>query len=128
MDKDGSPSLIVLFQNLATESQDGQEIPRNAIAPKEWALFTRWKFEEADKGKTFIQIVQINWPDGSEFKRSDVPFATTDLIHQVTMNIIGFPIGQEGRIQLKLWLESDSHRVGVEHSFWLNVTHKKRTP
>lgn len=128
MDKEGNASLIVLFENLTVDSKEQAEIPRNAVSPKEWAVFTRWQMNEDEKERPFVQCILVRWPDGSEFNKGAVQFPSLPVstIKQVTLSIMGFPVGQEGPIKIILWLELDSKRVTDEYACTLNVLHKKK--
>src|ERR1700722_14259893 len=67
IDDSGVASLISLFGNVIITLPQDAEIPPNALAPKEWALFASWDYELDDDGKEFLQIVQILFPDGKFF-------------------------------------------------------------
>ena len=111
VDSSGTASLISLFNELQVGlmPQTGS-LPPDAVAPKEWAVFTSWRKEPEDIGKEYIQVVQILNPDGSIFKEERIKFTfgADKTHHQNTMNTIGFPVGREGTYILKMWLEHDA--------------------
>src|SRR5208282_4342293 len=124
IDENKNISLIVLLQNVSASSPDKSEIPRNAITPKEWTVFAMWQPAAEDYGREFNQIIQILWPDGSEFKKHALTFHfERDKIHHTRMTVIGFPVGQAGKLTLNMWLEADSRPVGESHSYVIQVTH-----
>ncbi len=124
VDERGNVSLIVLLHEINAEIPAQTEIPKNAVTPKEWAIFSMWKPLPQDNGRSFEQAVQMLWPDGSEFKTARLGFRLeANKIHHNRMSIVGFPIGQSGSVTLNMWLEQNSKRVGELHSFILNVAH-----
>ena len=123
LDDRANASLIVLMQNLDVQV-GAQGIPKNAVTPKEWAVFTVWEWLPDDHGKEFTQIIQVLWPDGSEFKRTAMKFqAGQKRYHQNRLMIIGFPAGQVGQIAVNMWLEEDSRKIGDLYSYFLTVSH-----
>src|SRR2546426_656904 len=111
MDENKNASLIVLIENINVAP--GQEkIPRDAVTPKEWAIFTQWVLSEEEQDKPFVQIMQALWPDGTEFNKTSHPLPTQKVaVKQLNMGVVGMPVGQEGKITLKLWLELESSPV-----------------
>lgn len=125
LDDQGNASLIVLFHSLDARGTTG-DIPKNAVTPKEWAIFTMWQWLPEERGKEFSQIIQILWPDGTEFKRFPLEFKAGERkYHQNRVNIVGFPIGQIGEITVNMWLEENSRRFGDTYSYSLAVSHAR---
>ena len=127
LDRENNVSLINLLQGLNVKarpdaSQAVQPLPRNSVAPKDWSIFSFWKPEQEDFEKPFQHVLQVLWPDQTEFKRhtGEVRFAEGKS-QQVAINIVGFPVGQAGDITVNVWLESNSHRVGNVHSWVVKV-------
>lgn len=108
MDEHKNPSLIVLIENINVGSRE-EKIPRNAVTPKEWAIFTQWIFQEEEQDKPFVHIVQVFWPDKTEFNKitSPIPIERA-AVKQMNLRIVGMPVGQEGTVTVKLWLELES--------------------
>ena len=126
IDEHGNATLIILMQNVGVQAGK-EEIPKNAVTPKEWAVFALWEPLPEDYGKTFVQVLQTLLPDGSEFKKSEMRFQMQEKLQQNRMAIMGFPVGQVGRLTLNMWLEVDSVRVGEVHSYCLTVSHIRDT-
>jgi len=73
----------------------------------------------------FSQVIQILWPNKSEFLKRSVQFRFQGhQKHSVLMNVSGFPIGQIGEVIVNMWLERDSQRIGEIHSWAVEVEHK----
>jgi len=125
-DEDGSVSLIALLRNIRVAV--GKEgIPKNALTPKEWAIFTLWQpSEPGDVGKTFHQAIQLLWPDGSEFTRSNTEFKVEQgKTNETRVKILGFPAGQAGKLTLNTWLEEKSPRGAEVYSYTVDVSHNR---
>ena len=124
VDERKNVSLINLLQGIEAARQDPSLLmPKNAVSPMPWAVFTLWKPVEGDLGKQFSQIVQVMWPDRSEFKKVSLDFKIQDKNHQVRVDILGFPIGQVGDVLVNAWIEWDRRRVGGIHTWSVPVTH-----
>lgn len=124
IDENQNPTLVVLMQGLGAAPLPGQpaEIPRNAVGPKEWCIFSVWRPSDQDYGKLFNQRIQLLWPDGSEFQNAHFAFQfEKGKSHQIRMNMFGFPIGQVGDVTLNMWLERDSKKIGEMHSRTITV-------
>ena len=127
VDENHTSSVIVIFQTITAQVPANAEMPQNAVAPKEWAIFTTWEPLPEDVGSTVRQIVQVLWPDDTEFQRTPptpIHFKN-DRPQQVRLNIFGFPIGKTGKITFNVWLEdSGGQRIGATHSCSAWVDHK----
>ncbi len=117
-DKRDVPSLITLIQNieLGMNQADGTsaDIPRNAVFPKEWFIYTRWQSFDEDVGKNFEQVFQVFWPDGEKFVEQRVtlkPIVKDDDIQQSSLQLGGLPGGQVGLVDILTWLDSEGSRV-----------------
>src|SRR5271157_362574 len=68
MDKEDRASLISLFNTISAQIlPTNQAIPSNAVAPKEWYVYTSWETEPEDIGKEYRQVVQLLYPNGEPF-------------------------------------------------------------
>jgi hypothetical protein len=127
VDQNKSISLIELLQGLEVRSPvpNAPRPPRNLVVPKEWSIFTFWKPGPDDfGGQTFVQVVQVLWPDGTEFNRNEQRFQFEEgKKHTVIVNINGFPAGQEGEVEIKVWLEQNSRFVAEPHTWFVDVKH-----
>ena|SRR5579862_5253096 len=123
IDDNNNASLVVLMQNIhgSLIGKKDVEIPKNAISPQAWAVYAIWTAAQEDIGKSFVQTVQVFWPDKSEFKRAEVPFTVTERTHQNRINVIGFPIGQPGTVIVRLWLEENSKPITEPLEWPINV-------
>lgn len=123
MDEHKNPSLIVLMENINVAHRQ-EKIPRDAVTPREWAIFNQWIFQEEEQDKPFVEIVQLFWPDKTEFHKLETPLPTQRAeIKQMNHRIVGIPVGQEGKVTIKLWLELQSQPATEIFIKNLNVKH-----
>ena len=114
-DSEGFSSLIALFNELTVFISEGSPSPpANAVAAREWAIFTSWEGEPADDGKEFRQIFQLLYPDGTPFGQEMAFLFTVHAdkrYNQVIAKSMGFPIGQPGKYLIQMRLEQDGSTV-----------------
>jgi len=134
-DKRETPSLITLIQNveisIVQEAESSVEFPLNAVVPKEWFIYTRWQSSDEDVGKNFEQVFQVNWPDGEKFIEQRVqlkPIVKDDDLQQSSLQLMGFPAGQPGLIEIATWLDSDGHRMSDIIKCTVRVKHTPKQP
>jgi len=120
-------TLVEILQNIGVPVPENVVIPANAVTPKDWSVFTMWKTDPADAGKSYTQIVQLLWPDKTEFQNGvlSLEIEADKATHQSTVNIMGFPVGQEGPVTINTWLELNGKKVGEEYSYIISVKHQK---
>jgi hypothetical protein len=124
LDQGGVASLISLFTrvNLSLPA----DIPGNAIAPKEWTIFTSWDWEPEDEGREYKQVIQILYPDGSPFLASvEQRFVVQrNTKHQINAPVLGFPIGQSGIYTIRMHLEHNEAVIFEATPIRLEVIHQ----
>jgi len=97
------------------------------VGPQQWSVFSLWNQTPDDAGKEFDQVIQILWPDKTEFKTHRQHFTfKKELGHQIRINITGFPIGQVGPVTVNMWLEIDSKRVTDTYSWIVSLKHEEQ--
>jgi hypothetical protein len=125
----GVPSLISLFNKLILQvPADLPEIPKNAVAPRDWAIYSAWDNEPGDELKKYFLCTQIIYPDKSPFGQ-----ITRMLINvqpkrrsQMIARVQGFPLGQTGFYTVRTWLEENSQMVGSPIEFMIELEIKKQ--
>lgn len=122
----GTASLITITDEFTVTIKGDTKIGRDAVGPTQWVIFTKWEKTSGDDDKEFVEIIQVLWPDKSEFKRIEFLFGfqPDKKGHQNRFEIVGFPVGQEGPVTLNMWLEVDSKRIGEIHTWTVNVKHE----
>jgi hypothetical protein len=125
---DGVASLISLFNKIIITAPGGTEIPKNAVAPKEWAVFSAWDTDPGDELKEYTFCTQMFYPDQSQFgevakSRMKIEVNKRSL---VTIQIIGFPIGQVGQYTVRTWVEENQQRVWGPIEFKIEVEMTKQ--
>lgn len=122
VDKREVHSLINLIQNVEIETS--ADIPKNAVGPNQWCIYTMWVPSAEDVGRKFEQVYQVYWPDGEKFYESRFEFTqSNEDIQQITFGLTGFPVGQSGRLRIITWLDRDGHRISEILETVINVKH-----
>lgn len=118
LDKAGNPSLISIMQNVHITVPDGETVPDNAVSPKEWFVFTHWLASDEDMGVTLSQKTQVILPDGKVFGdppvTSSASFKVDDPEKRIIQNLVtllGFPVGREGPISVRAWIEDEGGKA-----------------
>ncbi len=128
VDKDGVHSLITLMVNAELQLPPAKEIPKDAVAPRQWFIYTAWVPAPEDVGRPFEQVYQILWPNGDKFFEQRLPFiAGSPDLHQTDFSALGFPVGQSGRLRLLTWLDQEGRRVTDIIESFINVKHGPST-
>jgi hypothetical protein len=131
IDKEEKASLISLFNTISAQIlPTNKDIPPNAVVAKEWWAFTSWEIEPGDIGKEYRQMLQLLYPNGEPFGTPmGVSFSPQSgkTHQQVTVNGMGFPIGQEGSYTLKMWLEYVGSTIFESAPIIVNVNHQRLT-
>jgi hypothetical protein len=121
--KDDVVSLIALFTKIVINVSGKVEIPENAIAPKEWSIFSMWNLEPGDESRDCMICTEILYPDQSPF--SAIPKSKMVLQAgrkaQVGLQVQGFPIGQEGLYTVRTWIEEKQKIIAGPIEFKVEV-------
>jgi hypothetical protein len=120
-DNRGAPSLITVMQNVHINTLPGmtaQEIPSNAVMPKEWFVFSAWLLSSEDMGQQYEQVFQIYWPSEEKFNESRSEFTGKDDWQYNTLQLLGMPVGQQGKLRIVTWVEHAGKRISdlIENS------------
>lgn len=119
-------SLISVFHEIKIQIPKENEVPTNAIMPKEWAIFLKWDLTPEEQGKQYSAVIEILWPDGTPFAKQPLPaaqLAARDLVF--VFKLVGFPMGQNGFLKITASLESDGQPVFAPTSTFVNVELQK---
>lgn len=113
LDQDGVASLIGLFSKILVAPIAGQEIPKNAVAPKQWAVFSAWDPDPGDENKEWFFCLQMFYPDQTQFGETTRVKINVELgkRSQVKADIAGFPVGQLGPHTVRCWIEEEGNTV-----------------
>jgi hypothetical protein len=129
IDAKGIPSLINLFQRIDIQLQE-EPLPKDAVAPGRWAVFSMWQLAPEEVGKEFVQFTKVSRPDQSIFVETMQSFkieSDIDLTVRTFLDLNGIPIGSEGRIWARTWLRGDEQNIH-EISFYLRHLPKLESP
>jgi hypothetical protein len=118
-------SAIALFTKLTVNLTEAP--PINAVAPKEWSILAAWDPDDGDERKEFVQYIQMLFPDGQPFAESvRLPFKMeSNQRHHNTVKLLGFPVGQQGRCEVRVWVELDGKMCSEKASIYLLVEHQR---
>ncbi len=111
--KDEIASLIGLFSKFVVTVPAGAEIPHDAVAPKDWAIYSNWDTEPGDETKAYTLCTKIVYPDKTQFGnvvKQKLPIEAGKRV-QNYLNMIGFPIGQPGEHVVSTWIELNDQMV-----------------
>lgn len=120
---DGVPSLIGLFSKIILNPLAGAEIPKNAVSPYRWFVFSIWDTEPGDEQKQYVLCTQMLYPDGTQFAdvvRHNMPIEPEKKC-QMLVQFVGFPIGQTGEYTVLTWIEESGRKVFGPIDFKLSV-------
>lgn len=110
---DTVPSLIAIFSKVIVVVPAGAEIPKNAVSPYRWVVFSIWDAEAGDEQKQYVLCTQIRYPDGTQFAdvvRNNMP-VERDKRCQMLVQFVGFPVGQVGQYTVLTWIEESERKV-----------------
>ena len=126
IDKDDNIlSIHEVIDGLTVNIPKRQELPSDAVTPTEWTVLTNWLRQPGDEGRQFEQRVIVNHPDGEVFIDSLSDFRMDTRTHRMRLNIRGFPIGQSGELDIRVfiraalgneeWMECGGYPIMVNH-------------
>jgi hypothetical protein len=134
IDKNGAHSLITIMSNtdINFAAPPGQtlpdEIPTNAVFPREWWVFSMWQPSDDEVGKTFEQVFEVYWPNGEKFGESKIEFTSDEKVQYNSLLMAGFPVGQIGNVRVVTWIEKQGSRITEPIDYCLRVKHLPRQP
>ena len=128
IDQAGIATLIGLFGTVTINRPEPVvtiEMPPNAVAPKEWAIFTRWDWDRGDEGKKFFQHLSVMWPGGTVFfeQTMEIVRVPDKRVSQLATPLLGLPIGEPGMISVNIQLKSDGATVFEAKPVLIEVLH-----
>ena len=129
VDQQEVASLISLFNKINASVLAGSpEVPKNAVSPKEWAIFSAWDCELGDERKKYVHCTQVLYPDRSRFSEIvKLPMhIEPPKRSQVIVNLMGFPVGQPGRYTIQTWIEENEETVVGPIDFTIEVEISKQ--
>jgi hypothetical protein len=110
---DGVASLIGLFSKILASVPAETEIPKNAVAPKEWAIVAIFDPEPGDELREYVLCIQVFYPDKTQFGESTKIKLNVEAGKrtQAFAQVPGFPIGQIGKYTVHIWVEENQQIV-----------------
>lgn len=117
------PSLIGLISRIILTVPTEQEIPRDAVAPKEWFVFSIWDAEPGDEQRAYVLCTQVIYPDQTQFGRIvklKIPVEPKKR-SQMVIQVQGFPIGQVGLYTVRTWVEEKEQLVAGPIEFKIEL-------
>jgi|SRR5271155_1198572 len=120
----GVVSLIALFDKMSIAvPREAPEIPPNAVAPREWSIFSKWETDPDDAGKEFTVCTQMFYPDKTPFGDQGRTALTAEANKkaQAIVKIFGFPLGQTGMYTIRSWIEANGKMIGPSIEFRLEL-------
>lgn len=99
------------------------EIPKNAVAPKEWTVYSSWDVEPGDEEKQYILCTQVLYPDDAPFgpvHKKEIPIEPKKRA-QILIRFVGFPVGQAGFYKVRTWVEENGKDVVAPIEFKIEL-------
>jgi hypothetical protein len=107
------PSLIGLLSRVVLTVPAEFEIPKDAVAPKEWFVFSIWDAEPGDEQSEYFLCTQVVYPDKTQFgnlSKLKIPVEPKKR-SQMVIQMQGFPIGLVGFYTVRTWIEAGEQIV-----------------
>jgi hypothetical protein len=131
-DAETGHSLIAVFHEIKIAVPiDTPELPSNAIAPKEWGVFSKFGLTPDEEGKEYTLTTEIFWPDGNQLMHQELhAIQPTKNGMAFISRMQGFPMGQNGIVRVIQTLSSDGHIVlePIEIEIGVVVEHSLNLP
>lgn len=125
VDKAGAHSLIAVMSNVDISVTPplgiSSPLPSNAILPREWWIFSMWEPQSDEVGQEFDQVVQVYLPNGDKLVELKVKFKPDERVQYNSCQVLGLPVGQEGKIKIMTWVEKDGTRTTDSFIYHLTV-------
>jgi hypothetical protein len=105
IDQNNLISLMSLLQDINVQVRPGIIVPVAASAPMQWTIVSIWQQQTEDQGKTFEQ--RSGFVSNSGQTLLETPIAVFELktpIHRIVSQIVGMPVGIEGKHSIMGWL------------------------
>src|SRR5450432_1358523 len=123
IDEDKNPTLVVLMERVEAHIPEGQDVPSNVVAPKEWVIFALWKRGDEEKPGHCKQYMEVVPPGDSPRAKAEVQFDFIDRLHKVTNRFLGIPVGSSGTCWINVRLEFTTGTTET-FSYPLEIVHK----
>jgi len=125
----GNTSVISVLEQVVVDLQP--DAAPNAAVPMKWTVLTLWhRTEEVEGEKKYDQRLSLYWPNGEQVFAIDQSFSVVNqhINYRNVTEVRAFPVGQEGRLSLKLSLrESGDGNEYIEIAeFSVSVAHLKK--
>jgi len=129
-----SASLINVFQGfnvtlMERAPNETSEIPKGAVVvegkalPMRWAIFALWRKTAEDDGKDYVQICDLISPSGKRPVHASLQFSITHSFQRNIMNVVRFPIDEQGNYLLKLYLAEKDKEPTLVTTYPISVAH-----
>jgi hypothetical protein len=128
IDKAGAHSLIEIMSgaDIAITPPPGllaTQLPPNAMSPKQWWIFSVWEPNTDEVGKEFEQVYAVYWPNGDKLIDGRLTFKADDKVQYTSYTILGFPVGQEGKLKISTWIEKGGSRITDPFDYFITIRH-----
>jgi hypothetical protein len=128
IDKNGAHSLVSIMSNadisiVVQSPAVSEQIPTNAVTPREWWIFSMWEPSSEDVGEQFEQVYQIYWPNNEKLSENRIGFKPDERVQYNSQPILGFPVGQSGKIRIVTWVDHHGQRVTEVFDYYITIKH-----
>jgi len=127
IDKLGAHSLISVMSNadisIVPAPGTPEQIPPNAVTPREWWIFSMWEPSSEEAGKEFEQVFQVYWPNKEKLLEGRLGFKPDERVQYTSYSVLGFPVGQQGKVRIVTWVEQQGSRITDIFDYHITVRH-----
>lgn len=128
IDRELIATLVSLFSKFIIEVPFDAEIPKNAIIPREWSVYSAWDADTGDENQANFLCTQVFYPDASPFGETAKNKMGVDVgkRSQINTQFQGFPIGQPGSYVVRTWVEQNEKNVSPIIEFKIDLEIKRQ--
>lgn len=122
-------SLISIMQDMTVQlPSESLPLPKNALAPTQWTIFAMWSREPEEQEAFDVKATLVAPGEETIVETLPTPVTFQDFTvnsQRILMNVIGFPIGVAGKLEILLFTKQQDQSEFVEIArFPMSVTHQ----
>jgi hypothetical protein len=80
-----------------------------------------WEPRSDEVGKDFEQVIEVYWPNGEKLLDGRLNFKPDEKVSYNSYQVVGLPIGQEGKIKILTWVESQGSRITEPFAYYITI-------
>lgn len=126
----GGHSLIgIMISAEARFAGTPPALPPNAVVPNMWFVYAMWETSTEDIDRPCEQVLEVDWPNGERFIHNRLSFTPDKTLRvQNSVGMVGFPLGQNGDLRIRAWIEREGESVSSVAEYQVSVKHPEQLP